>query len=356
MARKHYWQFLVTDEGNPIENASISIYEAGSENPVWVYTDEIGGTGTSSDPQVTTSKKGYFEFWVATDNELNGYPISTKFKLAWSAPGVSGGYIDYIDVFSTAVEPVLLGDSNPDRNKAVSNALATGWEDHKNWDVTIDGHPIHGIYGVDIGDTDTTLSKLVSNAYAKRWTEHESTDYTGFTDTFAPPTNPHGIEQGDATFLSTDATINKLVADSWLKNWEDHRTNVTGDPHPQYSLVNGTKDYTSPLGYTSNYDIDTQLALNEFVTKYNIQQRRADFWIGKSDATTIGADIDWTNLGGGLYEALLVHNKGISYPAIGVWDYDTAQLISPLEVTVISATTIRIRHNVDESLFVRMVW
>jgi hypothetical protein len=30
MARKHYWQFLVTDEGNPIENASISIYEAGT--------------------------------------------------------------------------------------------------------------------------------------------------------------------------------------------------------------------------------------------------------------------------------------------------------------------------------------
>lgn len=355
MARKHYWQFLVTDEGNPIENASITIYEAGSENPVWVYTDEIGGTGTASAPQVTTSKKGFFEFWVATNDEANGYPITTKFKIAWSAPGVSGGYIDYVDVFSTAVAPVLIGDSNPDLNKAVSNALATGWELHKNWTIAIDGHGVHGLYGVDVGDTDPVLSKLVSNFYAKRWTDHESTDYTGATDIFAPPTNPHGIEQGDATFVSTDTTVNKLVADSWTKNWESHRLDLSDD-HLQYSRVDGFRDFTNPVGYDQNYDITTELTDTEFVTKFNVQQKRADFWIGKTDGSNVGADLMWTNIGGGIFEALLVHNKGISYPAMGIWDYDTAQLISPYEVTIINPNTIRVRHTVDESLYVRMIW
>lgn len=247
MARKHYWQFLVTDEGNPIENASISIYEAGSENPVWIFTDELGGSGTASTPQVTTSKKGFFEFWIATDVETNGYPISTKFRVAWSAPGVSGGYIDYIDVFSTAVEPVLIGDTNPDLNKAVSNALATGWENHKNWDVTVDGHPIHGIYGVDVGDTDPTLSKLVSNFYAKRWTDHESSNYDGTVNIFSPPTNPHGILEVDETITGDDR--NKLISNTLAKTWNDHALNLIADPHPQYSLVDGTREYTGAVGY-----------------------------------------------------------------------------------------------------------
>ena len=31
--------------------------------------------------------------------------------------------------------------------------------------------------------------------------------------------------------------------------WEEHRTDITSDPHPQYSLIDGTKEYTGSVGY-----------------------------------------------------------------------------------------------------------
>lgn len=347
MARKHYWQFLVTDEGNPIENASISIYEAGSETAVWVYTDEIGGSGNASDPQVNTSKKGFFEFWIATDNEANGYPIGTKFKIAWSAPGVSGGYIDFVDVFSTAVEPVLLGDTNPDLNKAVSNALATGWENHKNWDVTVDGQPIHGIYGVDVGDTDSTLSKLVSNAYGKRWTEHESTNYDGTTDIFAPPTNPHGIEEADATFVSTNTDLNKLVSDNMVRTWQRHVINTTED-HIQYPLLDGTRDFTAVQHGVTPTSGDTGTSL---ITKNYIDGE-------KYSTEILVGDGGWT-LSGGIYYIELAHNQSIALetpPIVQVWDLTTNKLIVPLEVENLDTDTVRLDMLAPTHVYVRMQW
>lgn len=167
MARKHYWQFLVADDGTPIEGADITITEAGTDIPIYVYRSEGGvDDGTNQVPQVITSKKGYFEFWIGDDTEANGVELTTKIKLSWVAAGVTEGFIDHIDVFNTTIGPVDITDQSTDINKSISNKLAFDWETHRNFDVAaLDiGDSLHGIGPVDRFDaTDNTLNKLVSN-------------------------------------------------------------------------------------------------------------------------------------------------------------------------------------------------
>lgn len=130
MARYHYWQFLVNQEGQPIRNAEISLYRAGTDVPVFVYESEFGSDGTSTPPQAYTNKAGYFEFWIGDDQESEGLPIGEKFKIQWEKENIASGSIDWIDIFP-GFEAV--NENDPDsgiKNKLVSNALAYGWEQH----------------------------------------------------------------------------------------------------------------------------------------------------------------------------------------------------------------------------------
>ena len=126
MARRHYWQFLVTDEGNPIENANIEVYLAGTDTAANVYFAETGGLPSNTIPQTVTSKKGYFEFWVSDNTDTNGYEYSQKFKVGWSATGVAVGHIDYIDVFSTSVSGVVLTSTDEVKNKVYALFIKSG--------------------------------------------------------------------------------------------------------------------------------------------------------------------------------------------------------------------------------------
>ena len=248
MARKHYWQFLVTDEGNPIENAQISIYVAGTEDPVYVYNDEVGGTVTNLAPQTVTSRKGFFEFWIADQNEPNGYTLDTKFKIAWSATGVSTGYIDYVDVFSTAWEEVDVTDSNQTRNKAVSNFLAKGWQDHIESELPLVS--VHGLDMVNELSTDGNRSKLVSDYMAYMWDYHTKRQWNGTDASVVNPNQApdvHGILSVDETDTNTDK--NRLVSNFLAKGWEDHVANVIADPHPQYMSLNGSDTFIGATGY-----------------------------------------------------------------------------------------------------------
>lgn len=62
MARYHYWQFLVNQEGQPINAADINVYLAGTTTPANVYTSETGTAYTNTLPQASTNELGYFEF------------------------------------------------------------------------------------------------------------------------------------------------------------------------------------------------------------------------------------------------------------------------------------------------------
>jgi hypothetical protein len=307
--------------------------------------------------------------------------------VAWSAPGVSAGFIDYVDVFSTAVEPVLLGDSNPDRNKAVSNLLATGWEDHKNHDINIDG-PVHGIGYVDVTDTDGTLTKLVSNFYANRWTVHESTNFDGTYDILAPPTNPHGIQEIDLVLTGNptiDQAKNRLISIEMAKKWEDHANDITGDPHPQYSLIDGSKAYTAKVGYPtgscsggvggetnrteclanggswSGIVVGT-LDAEDFVTRDMIASTQAVVVVYDSLSTdpNIGQYIDGTyyeqltDNGDGTFSVDFVHNLSIQYPFVIVWKLPEQYVISPENILRIDANTTRVTIAEDTGIAVRI--
>lgn len=357
MARKHYWQFLVTDEGNPIENAQISIYIAGTENDAYVYTDEIGSAFSQKSPQTVTSRKGYFEFWVADENDPNGYPLSTKFKIEWVAPGVSKGFIDYVDVFSTSWEPVNVNDVNEIKNKAVSNLLAKGWEDHKNSILPLNNP--HDLGPVNEFDVNGDRNRVVSNYQSFIWDNHvkNSWDLTlnGDGQYIADDVNPiermHGIKPVDETVTGLDK--NKLISNTLAKSWTDHidedNPSVATIDHPQFSLINGTRYYTNAVGY-NNSNIVSTINGNDFVTKSYIDEQSYKIRI---------SDVDW-NVDGGVYSYEVIHSlniHGVTYPVVEIWVWDGTvyEKAMPLDVVSVDVNTIKLYHpNNDDFVWVRV--
>jgi uncharacterized GH25 family protein len=62
MSRVHWFSYILNDEGQGIENASVSIYLAGTTTPAIVYMDEFSSTSNETAPQVYTDSNGFFEF------------------------------------------------------------------------------------------------------------------------------------------------------------------------------------------------------------------------------------------------------------------------------------------------------
>ena len=369
MARRHYWQFLVTDEGNPIENAEITIYIAGTSDTANVYLDEFGGNATASSPQTYTSRKGYFEFWIADTTEPNGYFFDQKFKIGWKAPGVSAGYIDYIDVFSTSVAEVDVTSTDPLKNKVVSNLLAKGWEDHRFEKIGTGGVvSIHGIYPIneiqfDDTDTDNTArNKLVNNIMGHNWESHSNTYYDSVTNAFrftmltgdyevtdvtqGAPGNPHGIDVIDVTDTNTDN--NKLVSNAFGKRLWDHVTDPNVDDHHIYSHVDGTRDYTAPVGYLSAITYNS-LSGTDFVTKSMVE--------GRSFGMTI-QPANWSLNTDGSYGYVVQHNLGIDFPNVILWETTSSPItgivVQPIKITRISSDSIEIRVSESIQHFVRI--
>ena len=102
MARIHFWSYLLNEEGQPLQNADVTVYLAGTVVPADIYLQEAGGTYTDTEPQLTTNSEGYFEFWIGDVNEVAGYATPQKFKLSWEKIGVATGIIDFIDILPNA--------------------------------------------------------------------------------------------------------------------------------------------------------------------------------------------------------------------------------------------------------------
>jgi len=123
MARSHYWQYLLNQEGQPIPYATIQLYEASTTTPVSAYATEVA-TSIISAGVLTTNTAGYFDFWA----EPSLYPDGMKFDLLWSKPGTitSGGVYDvYVAIVNDQVDEA---DTDTTKNKLVSNNLARIWE------------------------------------------------------------------------------------------------------------------------------------------------------------------------------------------------------------------------------------
>ncbi len=168
MARIHYWQYIVDEEGRPLENVNIRFYL--SDNPTQesdIFTHpELGTSTLTSVADIQTDGNGFFEFWIGDEFEtLAGYSATQKFRLTWERAGILIGSINNIDVFPPLFQVDETDSSSStklEKNKTVSNYLAYTWTQHADSTYASDDPP-HSVLPVDITSTNSIANKLVSN-------------------------------------------------------------------------------------------------------------------------------------------------------------------------------------------------
>ena len=168
MARIHFWQYIINEAGEPLENVNVRVYL--SDSPTTdanIFTHPITGISTTTETiPLTTDGNGFVECWFGDISEgSGGYASTQKFKIEWDRAGLDDGYIDNINVYPNAFRVVITDNVSSDkdvRNKLISNVNAYNWEHHRNTSVVTE--TIHGLEPVDETDTDIVYNKLVSNS------------------------------------------------------------------------------------------------------------------------------------------------------------------------------------------------
>jgi len=174
MARVHYWQYIVDEEGRPIGGVQIRFYLADITNTeANIYANStVGHQTTTSAINLVSNEEGYFEFWVGDEWELNGgYASTQRFRLEWIRTGMREGVIDNIDLFpplyqvNETITGQVIAEEAVRRNKLISNRLAYNWEQHveKMVPYSPSADAPHNIQPVIICDPDTEYNKVVSN-------------------------------------------------------------------------------------------------------------------------------------------------------------------------------------------------
>lgn len=168
MARVQYWQYIVDEEGRPLEGVEIRFYlnENPSQEADIFINPAIGSPTTTSEADVRTDGNGYFQFWIGDEYELlGGYTSTQRFRLTWQRAGILLGQVNNIDIFPPVFGVDLtdnISSTKDDRNKLVSNAIAYVWDQHIKAKVP-DASP-HNILPVDINSTNPAYNKVVSNS------------------------------------------------------------------------------------------------------------------------------------------------------------------------------------------------
>jgi len=323
MARNHKWWYIVNQAGEPINAAHVFVYKAGTTDPVWVYFDEFGSTGSrSTSGQISTLENGYFEFWIDEDEDFDvcntsavddssatSYPFNQKFKIRWEKTGIASGQIDYIDVFPA--------------NRYFRPANISGCSDS----------------GVS---ENAEMNKVVSNYLVCRWEEHVNQDFRDLTN----PTLVHGFD-----YLNTSVPnniFNKIVTNNqgWL--WDIHElTNVY-----EYSLSGsslGGESYTKSPHDIWPVDPDNTIdtKVNKIVSNQMIKDMYDQIAESKSEiytvSTALTADYQWS-LVSGYYETTINHNLAINFPDVICYGYIDSKwmLIKTAEVEWVDADNIKI--------------
>ena len=168
MARYHYWQYIVDEEGTPLDGVEISFKLSGTETFASIFLNPTtGAITTTENAQLTTDENGFFEFWVGDKWEAEGgYDYTQKFRLQWYKAGIIAGEIDPVDIFPPlqSVDETGTGQAlgeKEKKNKLISNALAYKWNSHI--DLPVPSASPHDLHPVEICDTDNQFNKVVSN-------------------------------------------------------------------------------------------------------------------------------------------------------------------------------------------------
>ena len=295
MARVHYWSFLVNELGEPIGNAEVSVYLAGTTVDAIVFTDEFRSDVVSISPQILTRSNGYFEFWISDlDEGVNGYDpmIPQKFKVSWEKQGIASGTVDYVDIFpaTTYVNPVDETDYiNIEKDKTVSNRLANIWNEHANHDVVVHGFPVHGMVQIDISEADEVYNKIPCNKNGFDWENHRNSTVQSFHPSAG---TPHNLVAYDDT--SQDVVYNKVI---------NNLLSYT---------VRTTREDLNILAASLHSDIWTIVTSN---------------WIDNHD---------------GSYSYTINHNYNVSFLNVTCWDTDTNNISRVDEIKQIDSNNIRI--------------
>lgn len=339
--RYHFWQFLLNQEGQPINGANVSVFLAGSNTPANIFTSEDLTTSLNVAPQLSTLSNGFFEFWVADEEDTSlGYPRGTKFKIMWERDGISSGMVDYIDVFPLVEGVNEFDNSSTYKNKLISNALANIFYTHTNHDVVFNGLPIHGLTNVNMTSDDETYNKLVNNFLAKGWQDHKDTKLSSVIIT-DDPNSPHDLQP--VSPYTEDAVFNKVLNNTIAKGWEDHRnyifetTSLSGSPSG-YAHGLGEVDPSSPD------EVYNKVVSNK--TLYDVYERF-------SNSTFTQVITAWTDEGG-VFSFNILHNLNQDYPSVTCWDTDTKKVLPLTEIESISEDEVKIKAGTNPNAIVKI--
>ena len=169
MARIDYWQYMVDNEGNPLENAEVRVYLAGTLDEADIYLNGTFGSVTrSSTEDLKTNKFGFVQFWIGDEWEVEGgYTVDQQFKVVWQNDvDAIEEEIDNLYIFSP-LRPVVTLDSiqgqpnNRDKNRLISNKQGKRWNDHV--DSIVPSASPHGLEPVEFFDLDERQNRVISN-------------------------------------------------------------------------------------------------------------------------------------------------------------------------------------------------
>ena len=167
MSRKHIWYYLKDEEGEPIEGAGINLYLTGTPAEATVYESRTASAAYDQS-NILSDDDGYFEFYIGDQFEelpLIGYNPNQFFDLVWDSPGDFDGMVNGIQIFDL-VYRVDETDTDAEKNKMVSNALAFSWDRHV--DKLYISEP-HNLLPLDETDhSDITANKVVNDEVLER--------------------------------------------------------------------------------------------------------------------------------------------------------------------------------------------
>jgi hypothetical protein len=169
MARIDYWQYLLDQQGNPLQYATVRVYLAGTLDEANIYLDDkFGSVTTSSNEDLKTDQYGFIQFWIGDRFEVEGgYDVSQQFKVVWDNDVDSiQEEIDNLYIFTPVrriiTDDTIKGDpSNKDKDKVISNRQGYKWEEHV--DSIVPSASPHGLEPVEFFDTDDVKNKVISN-------------------------------------------------------------------------------------------------------------------------------------------------------------------------------------------------
>lgn len=151
--RVHYFRYALNEQGQPIADATVNVYEAGTITPANIYEAESGGSAVSF---VMTDEDGSFEFWV---DSADYDAFTQEFKIVVSKSGLASKTFDYINIF-----PLMTHDHGGGGGGAVDHGSLTGLndDDHTLY-IRTDG--LRAFVGVVSGIYPTASSHLATKKY-----------------------------------------------------------------------------------------------------------------------------------------------------------------------------------------------